>query len=462
MNTYDELRYNNLPNLETHPNRLWVLAKLAGLDPAPVETCRVLELGTSEATNIIGMALTLPGAHFTGIDLAQGPLTRGQRVIDDLGLANVQLLRMNLLDVDESLGKFDYILTHGIYGWTPPEVGEKVLEIAKRCLTADGVAFVSFNTHPAGHVRRMVRDMMLYHARRYENPAERLEQARAFLRILALGRPEPDVMDAAASDFARTLLEHSDSALFHDELAPVYEPVYFHEFTARAAAHGLQYVGEASGYDFPRNLQPEAIEAVRTMTAGDRIAKQQYLDFLRMRGFRKSLLCHKDRTLADDWDASRIVGCYATTPANEDADGGFSSPDKVRMTTTHAVPITYMRRLIESRPASVRVDADEAHIALELFKVGIIELNATRGMAVEAGETPHASPLALHQAAHGEATVTTLWHRALEIEGEEARRILLLLDGTRDREALCQAMDCAPERLDTELRTLARLGLLVA
>ncbi len=462
MNSYDELRYNNLPNLDTHPNRLWVLAKLAGLNPTPVESCRVLELGTSEAANIIGMAVALSGAHFTGIDLAQEPLTRGQRVIDGLGLTNVQLLRMNLLEVDESLGKFDYILTHGIYGWTPPEVGEKILEIAQRCLTSDGIAFVSFNTHPAGHIRRMVRDMMLYHAGRYKNPHERLEHARAFLRVLALGRPQPEAFDAAASDFARTLLEHSDSALFHDELAPVYEPVYFHEFVARADAHRLQYLGEASGYDFPRNLQPEAIEAARTIAAGDRTAEQQYLDFLRMRGFRKSLLCHQDRTLGDSWEASQIVGCYATTAANEDKDGGFSASDKVRMTTTHAVPIEYMRHLIKIRPLPMKVEAEQAHVALELFKVGIIELHATRGIAVEAGEKPCASPLALYQAANGEPTVTTLWHRALEIEGEEARRMLLLLDGTRDREALCQAIECSRERLDHELRMLGRLGMLVA
>ena len=54
-----------------------------------METCRVLELGTSEAANIIGMAVTLPDAQFTGVDLAGEPLARGQRVIDDLGLENV-------------------------------------------------------------------------------------------------------------------------------------------------------------------------------------------------------------------------------------------------------------------------------------------------------------------------------------------------------------------------------------
>jgi SAM-dependent methyltransferase len=462
QNTYDELRYNNFPILQTHPGRLWVLAKLAGLEPAPVETCRVLELGTSEAANIIGMAVTLPDAQFTGVDLARGPLARGQRVIDDVGLRNVRLLRMNLLEFDESLGKFDYILTHGIYGWTPPEVGAKVLEIAQRCLTPEGIAFVSYNTHPSGHIRRLVRDMMLYHAGRFENPAERLQHARGFLKVLALGRPEPDPFDAAAADYARVLLEHTDSALFHDDLAPVYEPVYFHDFVARARANGLQYAGEASGYDAPRNMRPEAMEAVREMAAGDAIAEQQYLDFLRMRGFRKSLLCRQERELKAEWDASRIVGCYATTAANEDPDGAFSSADRIRLTTTHPVPIEYMRRLIESRPVALRVGPEEAHVALELFKVGIIELQATPGIAVVAGDKPCASPLVRRQAANGQSPVTTLSQRAIEIEGEDARRMLTLLDGSRDREALREAMDCTRERLDSELRMLGRLGMLIA
>ena len=461
-NSYDELRYNNLPILQTHPVRLWVLARLAGLEPAPVETCRVLELGTSEAANIIGMAVTLPRAQFTGVDLAGEPLARGQRVIDGLGLDNVKLLRMNLLEIDESLGKFDYILTHGIYGWTPREVGAKVLEIAQRCLTPNGMAFVSYNTYPSGHIRRLVRDMILYHTKHVESSVERLQHARALLKILVLGRPEPDPFDAAVADYARVLLEHTDSALFHDELAPVYEPVYFHEFAAHAKAHELQYVGEASGYDAPRNLRPEAMEAVRGMAAGDSIAEQQYLDFLRMRGFRKSLLCREERKLEAEWSASRIVGCYASTAANEDADGAFSSADRIRLTTTHPVPIEYMRRLIASRPVALQVGPEQAHVAMELFKVGIIELQATPGIAVVAGHKPCASPLVRYQAVNGESPVTTLSHRAIEIEGEEARRMLTLLDGTRDRAELCQAMDCSAERLDTELLMLGRLGMLIA
>ena len=86
-----------------------------------------------------------------------------------------------------------------------------------------------------------------------------------------------------------------------------------------------------------------------------------------------------------------------------------------------------------------------------------------RGLLPSAGDKPCASPLVRYQAVNGQSPVTTLFHRAIEIEGEEARRMLTLLDGTRDRvELLREAMDCSRERLDTELRMLGRLGMLIA
>ena len=183
-----------------------------------------------------------------------------------------------------------------------------------------------------------------------------------------------------------------------------------------------------------------------------------------MRGFRQSLLCRREAPLAAEWDAARIVGCYAATTAVE-ADGGaflIADSDKVRMTTSHPVPVAYLRRLIEARPRRVPVTPEDADVALALFKVGILELHGTPGIARPAGESPCASPLARYQAAQGEATVTTLWHRALDVGDNEARRMLTLLDGTRDREALRAAMNCTRDKLDSELWLLGRHALLLA
>src|SRR5207302_3295163 len=137
------------------------------------------------------MAMTLPGAEFTGIDLAALPVERGQRMIADLRLQNLRLLQMDLLQVDSSFGTFDYIIAHGLYAWTPPAVRDKILAIASENLSPQGVAFVSYNAHPGGHLRRLFRDVMMCHAGQFEDPEEKVAQARAMLQLLAVDRPEP-------------------------------------------------------------------------------------------------------------------------------------------------------------------------------------------------------------------------------------------------------------------------------
>ena len=196
------------------------------------------------------MAVVLPGAEFVGIELAEVPVARGRKTIADLKLQNMRLLQMNLLDIGKDFGEFDYIIAHGLYSWTPMIVRDKILEVVKTNLSAQGVAFVSYNTLPAGHVRRMVREMMLYHIGEEADPMRKLAKARVLLQVIAVGRPKPDPLEAAVAARAAELLEYTDSALFHDDLADVYEPVHLHEFLAHAARHDLQYVGETQSGRF--------------------------------------------------------------------------------------------------------------------------------------------------------------------------------------------------------------------
>jgi SAM-dependent methyltransferase len=463
MNPYDHLLYANHPYVQTHPSRLFVLARLAGLTPPPVETCRVLEVGASEGANLIGMAVVLPRAHFTGIDLAEVPVERGRRVVTDLRLSNVDMRCMDLLAMETSFGQFDYILAHGLYAWVPPVVRDKLMAIIGQHLSPQGVAFVSYNTYPGGHHRQMLREMMLYHTRAAQDPPEKLRQARALLAVLAGGGPEPDALVAAVASQAAILLGRTDSSLFHDEMAGVYAPVYFHELAAHAAQHGLQYLGEANLTEaVPRNWKPEAIEAVRAMAAGDRIAEEQYLDFLHVRRFRQSLLCRQGQDVAAQWDPARLEGCRAASAVRETEDGVFVNLGGTRMTVTHPAPTDYLRRLIGLWPRSEPVTARDAALALDLFRVGMIELHAVPGVAVRAGDRPHISRLARYQSARGDSEVTTLWHRALQVQGEPSRRAIALLDGTRSRSQLAREMKCPIEEVNRKLDELSYHALFTA
>ena len=92
----------------------------------------------------------------------------------------------------------------------------------------------------------------------------------------------------------------------------------------------------------------------------------------------------------------------------------------------------------------------------------MIELHGFPGVAAVAGQRPIASPLARYQASTEEPNVTTLWHRSLDVTGEPSRKMLGLLDGTRDRETLVAEMNCTKEVLDAELNALGRHALLIA
>src|SRR5262249_9719174 len=113
--SYDEFPYPSYPLHQTHPDHLATVATLLGLSPPPPERCRVLELGCASGGNLIPLACTLPESTFVGIDLSAEQVTQGQRTVEALGLTNVRLRHLSILDVDDRFGEFDYVLCHGVY-----------------------------------------------------------------------------------------------------------------------------------------------------------------------------------------------------------------------------------------------------------------------------------------------------------------------------------------------------------
>jgi hypothetical protein len=78
----------NRTHVRTHPDRLAATAALLGMRPAPVEGCRVLELGCANGRNLLPMALNLPGSDFVGVDLSARQIADGQAALAELVLAN--------------------------------------------------------------------------------------------------------------------------------------------------------------------------------------------------------------------------------------------------------------------------------------------------------------------------------------------------------------------------------------
>jgi hypothetical protein len=80
-------------------------------------------------------------------------------------------------------------------------------------------------------------------------------------------------------------------------------------------------------------------------------------------------------------------------------------------------------------------------ILLNAYSAGLVELwTIAPSFTVHVSDHPTVNPIARLQAARGDDFVTTLRHSSLQIEDPLARHMLTLLDGTRDRAALLQAM----------------------
>jgi methyltransferase-like protein/SAM-dependent methyltransferase len=477
LSSYDEVPYQSHPFGQSHPDRLAVVASLLGLKPAPVERCRVLELGCASGGNLLPMALALPESTFVGIDLSGRQVADGQTVIETLGLKNIELKRLSILDVKGDLGRFDYIICHGVYSWVPSEVQDKILEICHENLAPNGVAYVSYNTYPGWHMRGMIRDMMYYHAEHFAEPLIRVHQARNLLDFLAKSVAQEDSpYSHLLKSEVEALRRCDDSYLFHEHLEEFNDPVYFHQFAKRAAAKGLRYLGESDlRVMVPGNYPPE-VENVLHMLSPDLVHLEQYMDFLRNRMFRQTLLCHKHLSPNYALRPERLVSMHvasAAKPVSSDPDihsaavEQFRGPDGVTLNSGQPLAKAAMLYLSEVWPQAVPFETlrdtararlnssagpDPATTAADTHALGeclltcytsgssnLVELHVhPPRMVLEVSARPVASPLARLQAVGGNQ-VTNLRHELVGLE-EFNRQVLRHLDGSRDRAALLDAL----------------------
>ncbi|MGH7134270.1 MAG: methyltransferase regulatory domain-containing protein, partial [Pirellulales bacterium] len=325
-NSYDAVPYSVNAFPQTRPDRLAAIAALFGLEAPPPRRCRVLELACASGGNLIPLALSSPESTFVGVDLSQRQIADGQSVVGQLGLGNVELKPMSIIDVGREFGTFDYILAHGVYSWVPPEVQEQILEICGRNLSAQGVAYVSYNTLPGWHARGAIREMLWYHTERFTDPAERIREARQLLSFLAASAKQGDGGYGLLLRHELTVLARTpDTYLLHEHLEEFNEPLYFHQFAERAASKGLQYLGEAHvGAMMAAQFGAQAEQTLRQLSP-DLLHMEQYMDFLRNRMFRQTLLCHDDVSLDYVLRPAAVKTFYIASPLRAAADDAAPS-----------------------------------------------------------------------------------------------------------------------------------------
>lgn len=478
--SYDLIPYPSLTYAQTHPDRLATMGKLLGMNPAPVEKCRYLDIGCAVGGNIIPMAYGLPDSEFVGIDNSGRQIEIGRQNVAQFDQTNIRLEQVDIIDFPADLGQFDYIVAHGIYSWVPTEVRDSLLNLIRQHLAPQGIAYVSYNVYPGWHMLSIVRDMMRYHIRDVDKPRERVAQAREMLAFLTEAIPADgsalgSFLETYSGSLANKLAEGEaggDALLLHDELEEINEPVYFYQFAEHAREHNLQYLSEVElAKVMPSRFPPEVVKKLKEM-ARRPIDMEQYLDFLRNRTFRQTLLCGSkvtiNRTLKPGIVRQFQLSSRAR-PSSEDVNISdvavekFTGPDGAVFATEHPVSKAAMVLLAKYSPQPVPFDrllADavglaglgpEADIEAEGLTLGanilraysysnsLVELHVyLPNFVTTPGPRPMASPVARWQAGRG-VKVTNMRHERVELN-DMACLLLSHLDGQHTREDLLEEL----------------------
>lgn len=499
--SYDLLLYPDHPIAHSHPDRLALMASLAGLEPAPLERARVLEIACGGGGNLIPLAVDWPDARFLGIDLARQPIISGCETIAALGLGNIELRQMDLMDLPLDVGRFDYIIAHGFYSWVPKPVRDRFMAVCRDHLAPQGVAYVSFNAYPGCYPSRMLREMMFFHIDRTRPPDEQVREARAFVTFLAQNLTSEDAFAAFVREEAKRIDRMLPGHFFHDDLSQVNDPVWLHELVAHAEAHGLRHLGDADRFApaHMNRLPPKARSMLRELNEYP-TAVEQYVDFLDCARFRMALLCRADAPPARPVARALLERLHVASEARPetpvdswagDAHVRFTSPSGARLALTHPVtkaalgiagsqwprilPVPELARQVDAALGPTPgVDTTSLVAQTLLLALGLdlasVHLYPPR-YALAAGERPSTTALVRRQAGQGDV-VANLRHGLARVDDAFDRRLLGLLDGTRDRRALAQAMRphagadpneaALGARIETALANLAEVFLLRA
>jgi len=482
LESYDELPYDSLPLPETQPDFLAATAKLHGFDAPDPSHARILELGCAQGGNLIPLAWRWPESTCVGVELSRVQAEAGADFIQSLGLSNARILHGDLAALPDDLGEFDFIIAHGVFSWVPPAVQQALLEVCRRHLSPNGVAYISFNVAAGWQALQPLRTALIERTAADVPAPQRHQQALRVLDELQAEWSDPVLLKEIAY-----LKSAAPSYLFHEYLAEFNAPMGFGEFAGQLDAHGLRYVGEAG----PRSAVVELEDAwgliPEGMTGRWLDAEAALDDALAIR-FRRALIARDDAPCAQppQADALRGLAFYADLRSDEEIDLDAASEQHfinpagnrfpiappamkaavMALSAVYPNALAYSDLLTATRQMLAEYDAsesvDEAAFRDALFPLVMVHCVmptvAVASYANEPGAHPSAHALARQQACSPNWVVSGARHVAMDLDAP-GRLLLGMLDGYRRMEELAAVMQraLAEQGLAMPLETVGEL-----
>ena len=483
--SYNDIPYMGRVHAQTHIERMALSARVFGIDAVPLERARVLELGCGDGSNIVNMAINLPNAEFVGIDGSEVHIQRGREMAEHACAENVVLESMDITQIQDQFGTFDYIICHGVFSWVPETVREHILRICREQMSPLGIGYISYNAYPAWKQHEMLRDMMRFHAFRMDDPKEQILQARALVQFL--GEHIPDAVNNSYGKFVSSQVDFisglTEEYLYHEYLETYNQPYWFYEFIKLLDNNALQYLGDTDLSSMINLHWPDETRELLNHISPTQYELEQYMDMLRCRRFRCSLFVHHAREVTrgieptffkDFYFSYKACDKWSTPESSENSEG--SNEDDVDETTSEdiiaslpeyaqnndtqsIIQVALFRHLHDMWPKRIHFtelmsiaksakgesfsDAEElslAELLQTLYLKEVIRAHLYRPSVANTIPThPQLNGVARYQATYQEVISTQL-HDMVIVRDEWVREMVTLMDGTRTVDQIAEAL----------------------
>ncbi|MBL9011598.1 MAG: methyltransferase domain-containing protein [Alphaproteobacteria bacterium] len=471
---YDEVAYPTPVLPAQTPSRMRSACIAFGYEPKACDTASMLEIGCGDGFNLIGCAAAEPAGRYVGFDLSTAAIGRGQEMLALSGLTNVDLHPGDITAYPKTGERFDYIVSHGVYGWVPEFVREALLDLVAARLAPGGVAMVSYDALPAAAPKVALNRFLRERTAHLVGPEAQLREAYRLVGILAAPQHAGSRLKPMLDLLTKELPHFEPAYFFHDFLAEHYAPASMQDFAAAAARRGLRAIGDAGMTDlFSGDLDDEARALIAA--AGDDYAERAHLlDMLRgAMMFRRTFLVREDappplsaRGLKDlsyvflggSETGSDERGPYTKYTEGEETYLIVREPDEraIMAALDEAEPNELSFAELVAR-TGLSEDAVERFLARAVAVKLVVAQASPQPFVVVPGERPVAAPLIRTMMGVGNWAIT-LRHARLVTEPEPTRLFLTLCDGTRTRAELAAEMSA---RFDTDV-TLALVEAAIA
>ena len=375
-----------------------------------------------------------------------------------VGLDNVRLEVRDILDDRRALEEFDYIIAHGVYSWVPKPVQDALLGLCRDHLSPNGIALVDYNVAPGWHVRAFCAiwfNITSEAAARPKSPFKRLCALWIMLPAISSRQPPRSPNPWAICNVGLPVSPGTISPMNSATaiMRPCRSPIL-----PNAPAPRLDILGDADiTHVVPAAFAASVAAKLDQVAGDDYIQREQYIDFLRGRDFRRTLLMKQRPNIARPILPQALSRLHFTTMARLEASPQgpmFSCPDGAKLHTTNHGLFLALSALCKAGPQGLTFESLLQHAApqmpvvsaesfgaslLEVVAGGVVQVHAHPPRATnDASEKPLASAVARAMARSGEV-VTSLLQRDWRVDAFE-KNLLRLLDGTRDRQNLASSL----------------------